>query len=233
MDVLKRTEERMEHKKPGLCQIYRDIFGTDNPEELREIAKRAMAYEKMMSEGKPVNTREAGRKERFSEQEAAEMIERYHQGETISALAKRFSTSRQTIYKYLEPERRFEQDPFIMMRMEYLYRNQVCTIIDVDFFHKKIYICNKTRDILHRAFGVIEEPTWDDFEHFLESRCFPPTRAHVREILEDLGLDSYDPIQIIEKTEGRMAEDKQWIRLHYREEVLEDGICRFKQRYQI
>lgn len=30
-------------------------------------------------------------------------------------------------------------------------------------------------------------------------------------ILKDLGLPFYDPIMIIEKTEGRMAEDDFWI----------------------
>ena len=33
------------------------------------------------------------------------------------------------------------------------------------------------------------------------------------EILKDLGLPFYDPIMIIEKTEGRMAEDDFWIRI--------------------
>lgn len=32
-------------------------------------------------------------------------------------------------------------------------------------------------------------------------------------ILKDLGLPFYDPIMIIEKTEGRMAEDDFWIRI--------------------
>ncbi len=32
-------------------------------------------------------------------------------------------------------------------------------------------------------------------------------------ILADLGLPFYDPFLIIEKTEGRMAEDNYWIRI--------------------
>ena len=50
---------------------------------------------------------------------------------------------------------------------------------------------------------------------FLEERCFPRTRGHMRLILEDLGLDFYDPLSIIEKTQGRMAEDFQWIKITY------------------
>ena len=52
-------------------------------------------------------------------------------------------------------------------------------------------------------------------EYFLESRCFPKSRAMLKSILRELGLDSYDPLAIIEKTQGRMAEDKQWIHLIY------------------
>ena len=101
------------------------------------------------------------------------------------------------------------------MRMNFMCLEELCTVIDVDCMHKKIYIENKTDDILHRAFGIVEHPDWKRFEEFLESRCFPRTRAHVKEILRSMGLDSYDPLQIIEKTGGRMAEDKQWIEIIY------------------
>ena len=74
---------------------------------------------------------------------------------------------------------------------------------------------NKTDEVIHQAFGVKAKPNWEDFEYFLESRCFPRTRDHLKLVLRDLGLDSYDPLAIIEKTEGRMAEDKQWINLMY------------------
>ena len=32
-------------------------------------------------------------------------------------------------------------------------------------------------------------------------------------VLQDLGLPYYDPLLIVEKTEGRMAEDEFWIRM--------------------
>ena len=52
---------------------------------------------------------------------------------------------------------------------------------------------------------------WDDFTWFLESRCFPKTRDHAKDILKEMGLPFYDPLLIIEKTDGRMAGDEQWI----------------------
>ena len=51
------------------------------------------------------------------------------------------------------------------------------------------------------------------FVEFLESRCFPESRDKMKLILKDLGLPFYDPIMIIEKTAGRMAEDDFWIRI--------------------
>ena len=99
------------------------------------------------------------------------------------------------------------------MRMNYKYKDTLCTVIDIDFLHKKINIENKTDNIIHRAFGVVENPDWHQFEEFLESRCFPRSRAHLKEVLRDVGVDSYDALQIIEKTKGRMAEDKQWIEI--------------------
>ena len=83
----------------------------------------------------------------------------------------------------------------------------LCTIIDVDFLNEKIKIKNRTDDILHRAFGVVEQPSWQQFEEFLADRCFPETRGNMKSVLRDLQLDSYDPLHIIEKTKGRTADD--------------------------
>ena len=46
---------------------------------------------------------------------------------------------------------------------------------------------------------------------FLDERCIPRQRAGLREYLEAKGLDEYDPLAIIQKTKGRMAEDDQWM----------------------
>jgi len=101
------------------------------------------------------------------------------------------------------------------MRMDFMFLDKLCTKILINFKDKHIRIINETNDLIHRAFGILKEPTWEDFEYFLEDRCFPRTRAHLRLILDDLGLDCYDPLQIIEKTHGRMAEDFQWIQIYY------------------
>ena len=50
-----------------------------------------------------------------------------------------------------------------------------------------------------------------DYEVFLAERCVPRARAGLREYLEAIGVSEYDPLAIIRKTAGRMAEDDQWL----------------------
>lgn len=61
------------------------------------------------------------------------------------------------------------------------------------------------------AFGANNSPSYEDYEEFLKSRCFPETRDKIKIQLEALNIPFYDPMMIIEKTEGRMAEDDFWI----------------------
>lgn len=86
-------------------------------------------------------------------------------------------------------------------------------MIEVDEVGQKVHIKNYAEHLMFRAFGVNENPDYKDYEEFLESRCFPRTRDKMKLVLEDLELPFYDPMLIVEKTEGRMAEDDFWIRI--------------------
>ena len=88
---------------------------------------------------------------------------------------------------------------------------EVCTRIFADFTDKTVCIENYTDNLVKTAFGKNTMPTWDDFMAFLEERCVPRERAGIREYLEALGLDEYDPLEIVMRTHGCMAEDDQWI----------------------
>lgn len=101
----------------------------------------------------------------------------------------------------------------IIRELDYMHGDTLVTKIYVDFKEEKIRIENYSDDLIDRAFGCIEEPTWEDFEMFLEERCFPRTRDKMKSILRDIGVDTYDPWQIIQVTEGRMAEDRHWIQI--------------------
>lgn len=202
----------------GMRQVCREIFGTDQIDELKTIAEKARLYEQLLAGRPSSNVRKAGRKASIGQPEVDYMIQLYHEGKSIQMIAEQMRVSRPTIYRYLGAERRMDTDPDVVMRMKYMHRDTLCSMIDIDFKHKKIYVTNQTDKILLRAFGVVTEPTWEDFQEFLESRCFPRTRAGLKDILRDLDLDSYDPLQIIEKTRGRMAEDHQWIQVIYRDD---------------
>ena len=89
--------------------------------------------------------------------------------------------------------------------------NTLCSTIYADFTEKTVAAENQAVPCIKTAFGNQSLPTWADFQNFLAERCIPRQRAGLREYLEALGLDEYDPFAIIEKTGGRMAEDQQWL----------------------
>lgn len=99
------------------------------------------------------------------------------------------------------------------LRLHYMYKNILCTLIDADEGNRLVKIRNYVDIPLYKAFGVNENPTFEQYEEFLESRCFPRSRDKSKLQLSALGLPFYDPLLIIEKTEGRMAEDDFWIKV--------------------
>ena len=178
-----------------------DLFGTDDINELERIAR---TYREK-------NPRKAGRKKKFTAEDVQAIRSLLENGMTMKQVAERYQTSRQIIGKYLneKPAKGYT------LRITYMYQQYPCTIIDVDFLNQRVMARNKTKDVLHRAFGVTEAPTWDDFEAFLRDRCFPATRGNVKDLLKQLQLTSYDPLQIAEKTRGRTAEDDMWLKFSY------------------
>ena len=97
--------------------------------------------------------------------------------------------------------------------LSYYDRAGVCTIIYVDFTDKTLIAENFVNDPVKTAFGNNKLPTWEDFMAFLEDRCVSRHRAGLRDYLETIGLCEYDPVLIISKTAGRMAEDSQWLKM--------------------
>ena len=93
----------------------------------------------------------------------------------------------------------------------YYDRDTLCSEIVADYTAHDLRAENYTPQLIKTAFGKNTLPTWEDLNAFLEERCVPQQRAGLREYLETLGLDEYDPLAIIRKTRGRMAEDEQWL----------------------
>ena len=88
---------------------------------------------------------------------------------------------------------------------------RLCTTIQADFTAETVSAENHVADPVKTAFGNNPRPSWADFQAFLEERCVSRQRAGLREYLEAIGVVEYDPLQIIRKTQGRMAEDQQWL----------------------
>ena len=118
--------------------------------------------------------------------------------------------------------RRLSMDEFVstkreqghaLMKLSYFDGEELCTTIIADNTERVLCAENHTDRVIKTAFGNNFVPTWEDLQHFLEERCIPCARAGLREYLETIGVEEYNPMEIIKKTEGRMAEDEQWIRI--------------------
>jgi len=100
------------------------------------------------------------------------------------------------------------------VRLFYYYDNNLlCTEIYADFTDKTLSVKNYSTDPVKTAFGKKTLPSWNDLQTFLEERCIPRDRAGLQEYLEIYGLFEYDPLEIIKKTSGRMAEDDHWLEM--------------------
>ncbi len=104
-------------------------------------------------------------------------------------------------------------DRIFPLRLRYMYENRLCTVIDVDVRTRRVKIKNFVSDTVFRAFGNNEHPSYEEYENFLESRCFPRSRDKMKIMLKELNLPFYEPFLIIQKTGGKMAEDNFWIQI--------------------
>ncbi len=102
-----------------------------------------------------------------------------------------------------------------LLEIRYYNGDTLCTLICADQTAKDLRTENHTDNLVKTAFGKNLFPSWADLEEFIEERCIPHQRAGLREYLEVLGLEEYDPLAIIQKTKGRMAEDDQWMEVEY------------------
>ena len=98
-----------------------------------------------------------------------------------------------------------------LLRLNYYDGDTLCTKICADKVTRCLAVDNLVDDPLSTAFGVNTSPTWEDLEDFLEERCVPSQRDGLQYYLRELGLDHYDPLAIVRKTQGRMAEDNCWL----------------------
>ena len=109
--------------------------------------------------------------------------------------------------------RNAEQKGHQLKEYRYYDGDTLCTVILADLTAEQICIENKVDEILDTAFGVNETPSWEDFLAFLADRCIPKTRKGLDYYLDAVGVPEYDPVLLVEKTQGRMAEDHKWLEI--------------------
>lgn len=117
--------------------------------------------------------------------------------------------------KYIKKSVPLDDDNFsrrpTVDRILFYTKDKVTTAIDVDAVNEEIRIKNFIDINIFRAFGVNENPNWKDYLEFLEERCVPRTRYNIKEVLRDLGLESYDVEEYVKKTHARCYDDRNWI----------------------
>jgi DNA-binding XRE family transcriptional regulator len=123
----------------------------------------------------------------------------------ITTLFQLFNNNPDLLKQFKIPQQMYK------LRLRYMFRNQLCTIIDVDEKNRRVKIYNFQTELIYRAFGKVEEPTYEQYEEFIESRCIPRNRDKIKLVLRELDLPFYDPMLIIEKTQGKMVDDEFWI----------------------
>ena len=84
----------------------------------------------------------------------------------------------------------------------------LCSVICADLTDKTVKHEDYTDNKIKTPFGNNKNPDFSDFESFLEERCIPKSRAGIREYLDVWNIESYEPLEIIKKTKGVMAEDQ-------------------------
>lgn len=121
-----------------------------------------------------------------------------------------YITAEKTIEEFVSQKKTMGHN---LKKLSFYDDNELCSVIYADFTDETLKVQNYTDDVVKTAFGNNKLPTWEDFMNFLEERCIPKERSGIREYLEAIGVAEYNSLEIIQKTKGKMAEDKQWIEI--------------------
>ena len=97
------------------------------------------------------------------------------------------------------------------LNFEYLNKDSLLSSVTVDLVNNDVKVINYTDDVMRQFMGVCA-PTVNNVMKFLEMRCFPRTRYDCKELLKTIGLQEYNPLDIVRITHGRMVNDFFWIR---------------------
>lgn len=94
-----------------------------------------------------------------------------------------------------------------LLKINVFNNDSLCSTIIADYTDHTVKHENYTDYYVKTPFGNNNYPDFSDYRSFLEERCIPKERSGIREYLNALDIDYYDPLEIIKKTNGVMAED--------------------------
>lgn len=99
----------------------------------------------------------------------------------------------------------------MILEFDYLNKDNVSTHVRADSATGIVEVQDFT-DVLHHQFFAKRPHTIEYLNEKLESRCFPRTQAGAELLLEALGLQQYNPLDIVRISHGRLFKDFNWIR---------------------
>lgn len=100
----------------------------------------------------------------------------------------------------------------VILEFDYMHRNTVCSTVKL-YENLEVEVVDFTDYILYKAFGNwSDKVSLNDIHDFFDSRVFPETRVNAKQLLNDVGLTSYNSRTLVEITHGIMDDDFFWIR---------------------
>ena len=172
---------------------------------MNEYAKCAKERDELRVAIAKVAKRKKGRPG-LSTEKKVQIYTLYQQGNSMRQTAQKAGVSLGAVSNVIDEAKRSSRIVYI-----YMDREKPATLLDIYPTINRLEIWNFTDDLISRAFGNRKNPSWQEYEQFLEDRCMPRTRYGIKKELARMGLDSYDPFQIVEITKGRVYGDGQWL----------------------
>lgn len=109
----------------------------------------------------------------------------------------------------------------LLYSFDYLYLDTVLAHCDV--YGGNVICTNFTESIIDRPFGASEKVDRKELEELWKYRCFPKTRANMRELVLDLP-SGYNRFEIVRRTHGVMSDDCYWVRFDGEEDLCWDDV---------
>ena len=98
------------------------------------------------------------------------------------------------------------------IRFSYMVKDEVIAEVEFNYSTGKVKVKNYIDDPVMLPFGVNENPTIKDLDRFLESRCVSRNRGNLKDVLNLIGVEEYDPYLIVRETYGLLWDDYSWIK---------------------